>query len=237
MCRTRRGRPILVLNPDLRLYPGAVPQLLEALRLPGTGIVAPRVYHEDGTLVMSLRREPTLSRALGFGGTGRPGLSEYVTDPATYEIPRPATGPSVRSCWWPGSATRHFQDGTSPSSSTPRRPTSASVPATGVGRPATSLRPRSCTWAPSQGRAPASTRCRSSIGCGCSADATVGSPSMGYYLLSIASELSWIVRGHTQSITAPRALLLAPGPGRRSRLLPHGRSSLSNFGPGHRPSS
>jgi GT2 family glycosyltransferase len=49
---------VLVLNPDVRLRPGSVPPLLAALRLPSTGVVAPRILSDDGTLFPSLRREP-----------------------------------------------------------------------------------------------------------------------------------------------------------------------------------
>jgi N-acetylglucosaminyl-diphospho-decaprenol L-rhamnosyltransferase len=75
--------PVLVLNPDLRLAPGSVRNLLTELR-PGVGIVAPLVTDDTGHLVLSMRREPTLRRALGLGSTGRPSLSEYVTDPDAY---------------------------------------------------------------------------------------------------------------------------------------------------------
>ena len=76
---------VLVLNPDVRMHPGSVRRMIEVLAQPGTGIVAPKVVGGDGRLVLSLRREPTLSRALGFGGTRHPALSEYVTDPSAYE--------------------------------------------------------------------------------------------------------------------------------------------------------
>jgi N-acetylglucosaminyl-diphospho-decaprenol L-rhamnosyltransferase len=78
---------VLVLNPDVRLHPGAVPALLAALALPHTGIAAPKVLEPDGSLALSLRRDPSLGRALGLGRTGRPGLSEYVTDPREYDAP------------------------------------------------------------------------------------------------------------------------------------------------------
>jgi GT2 family glycosyltransferase len=81
--------PILVLNPDVRLTPGSVRALVDALDLPGTGVTAPRVLNEDGTAFPSLRREPTIPRALGLSGQGRPWLSETVTEPAAYETAHP----------------------------------------------------------------------------------------------------------------------------------------------------
>ncbi|WP_162599878.1 glycosyltransferase family 2 protein [Nocardioides solisilvae] len=80
--------PVLVLNPDLTLAPGSVPRLVDALRDPAHGVAAPRVLSPDGSLFLSLRREPTLGRALGLGGTRHPALSERLDDPAAYETPR-----------------------------------------------------------------------------------------------------------------------------------------------------
>ncbi|GAA1969407.1 glycosyltransferase family 2 protein [Nocardioides panacihumi] len=79
--------PILILNPDVRLEPGSVRALLEALRRPGTGVAAPRVLDSTGALVPSMRREPTLARNLGLGGTGRPRFAEYVEEPGAYDAP------------------------------------------------------------------------------------------------------------------------------------------------------
>jgi N-acetylglucosaminyl-diphospho-decaprenol L-rhamnosyltransferase len=75
---------ILILNPDVRLQPGSVPPLLEALRDPRVGIVVPQMRGLDGTLQMSLRREPTVLRALGLTWTGIGTLSEYVMENSTY---------------------------------------------------------------------------------------------------------------------------------------------------------
>jgi N-acetylglucosaminyl-diphospho-decaprenol L-rhamnosyltransferase len=79
---------ILILNPDVRLGERSVPLLLDALREPDVGIVAPQIRSPLGKLEHSLRREPTLLRALGLTGTGLPSLSEYVSSPADYASPR-----------------------------------------------------------------------------------------------------------------------------------------------------
>ena len=76
---------ILVLNPDVVLWPGSIRPLLEALQLPGIGIAAPQM-RRDGALCHSLRREPTLLRALGLTGTRLAAFSEYVTDKRAYEV-------------------------------------------------------------------------------------------------------------------------------------------------------
>jgi N-acetylglucosaminyl-diphospho-decaprenol L-rhamnosyltransferase len=79
---------ILVLNPDVRLHDGSVPPLLAALGEPGVGIVAPQVRSPEGTLDLSLRREPTMLRAMGLNWTGLPAFSEYVTGEEAYARPR-----------------------------------------------------------------------------------------------------------------------------------------------------
>ncbi len=56
---------LLVLNPDVRLEPGCVRALLDCLDRPGTGIAVPLLIDGDGVRIDSLRREPTIPRALG----------------------------------------------------------------------------------------------------------------------------------------------------------------------------
>ena len=63
---------ILILNPDATLDPVAVPPMLEVLRRPGTGVVAPRVREADGSLSPTLRRGPTMGRVGGMSFTGWP---------------------------------------------------------------------------------------------------------------------------------------------------------------------
>lgn len=88
----------LVLNPDVRLRPGAGARLQRRLRRPapdqpGTvGIAAPRLCDADGRLLPTLRREPGVGRALaetvlGVRGAGRLGLGEAVLSPAAYTRP------------------------------------------------------------------------------------------------------------------------------------------------------
>lgn len=87
---------VLVINPDCRLSPGGLAALQEVLTVPGRGIAVPRLVNPDGTLQPSLRRKPTVGRALAeavIGGTraGRIGtLGELVTDPREYERAAPA---------------------------------------------------------------------------------------------------------------------------------------------------
>lgn len=81
---------ILVLNPDVRLEPGCVPELLRALRSPRAGIAVPRLSNGSGALIPSMRREPTILRTVGDAllGANRAGrvtaLGEVVTDERRY---------------------------------------------------------------------------------------------------------------------------------------------------------
>jgi N-acetylglucosaminyl-diphospho-decaprenol L-rhamnosyltransferase len=102
--RRRLGptRTVAILNPDLRLAPGSLARLVEATSCPGVGAAVPRfVDQANGRTFPSLRREPTILRALGdalLGGhwPNRPAwLSEMVWDDRRYEQAGPvdwATG-------------------------------------------------------------------------------------------------------------------------------------------------
>lgn len=82
-----KGHPspaILILNPDIRVQPDSIPPLVGALDEPGVHIAAPRVINPDGHLELSLRRNPSLSRALGLGRLGVAWASEYVTEREAY---------------------------------------------------------------------------------------------------------------------------------------------------------
>lgn len=77
-----------VLNPDVRLAPGSVRYLLDAI-VGDTGIAVPRLVDEHGALLTSLRRRPSLARAAGeaiIGGrAGRiPALGETVRSTRSY---------------------------------------------------------------------------------------------------------------------------------------------------------
>jgi N-acetylglucosaminyl-diphospho-decaprenol L-rhamnosyltransferase len=81
---------LLILNPDIRLLPGAVSLLLDRLRDPSVGVAVPRIFAEDGTTHWSLRREPSVVTAwmdAVLGGTlaARIGIGEMIADPAIYD--------------------------------------------------------------------------------------------------------------------------------------------------------
>jgi N-acetylglucosaminyl-diphospho-decaprenol L-rhamnosyltransferase len=81
---------VLILSPRVRLTPGCVKVMLDALREPGTGIVVPRLFRGPGQPYPSLRRRPTLLRAFAEALLGgrltRPigAFSELIADPAGY---------------------------------------------------------------------------------------------------------------------------------------------------------
>ncbi len=80
----------LVLNPDLRVLPGAVRAMLDELRrVPDAGIVVPRILDGEGQPAESLYHEPTVLRAFGdavLGPLPRPAwLTEWVRAASAYE--------------------------------------------------------------------------------------------------------------------------------------------------------
>jgi GT2 family glycosyltransferase len=87
---------VFVMNPDCRLRPDSLEKLARNLHRPGYGIIVPRLTHPDGSLQYSLRRMPSVGRAVAeavIGGTaaGRIGrLGEMITDPQSYEREGPA---------------------------------------------------------------------------------------------------------------------------------------------------
>ncbi len=84
---------LLILNPDVRLRPGAVAHLVAEARNSNVGVAVPLIRNDDGTLAPSLRHEPALGTAwwhaaLGHDLAGRLGLGEMIADPAQYASPR-----------------------------------------------------------------------------------------------------------------------------------------------------
>lgn len=84
---------VLVLNPDLTVGPGAISSLYARMVRSGAGIVAPLLLDDDGEIYPSLRREPSIARALGdalLGSRvrGRPGrTAEIDAEPESYRHP------------------------------------------------------------------------------------------------------------------------------------------------------
>jgi N-acetylglucosaminyl-diphospho-decaprenol L-rhamnosyltransferase len=93
LAHTTEAPACLILNPDLALGAGCVPTLLAASRERGVGIVVPQMRTPVGAIFRSLRREPTVGRALGAAVMGGrvasrfPGLSETVGDDGSYQTP------------------------------------------------------------------------------------------------------------------------------------------------------
>jgi GT2 family glycosyltransferase/glycosyltransferase involved in cell wall biosynthesis len=84
------GHDVLVLNPDVRLEPGAIARLRRHMGVPGIGIAVPRLTDSTGRPQHNLRREPTARRTLAeafLGGTRAGPLGEVVTDDAAYDLP------------------------------------------------------------------------------------------------------------------------------------------------------
>jgi N-acetylglucosaminyl-diphospho-decaprenol L-rhamnosyltransferase len=80
---------ILIMNPDVRLYPDSVRPMLRALGRPHTGMVVPQLRSASGQLEPSLRRRPTLLRALGLERTGIAAFAERIKHGAAYSRPHP----------------------------------------------------------------------------------------------------------------------------------------------------
>ena len=81
---------LLILNPDIRLRPGAAAILQRCLRDKSVGVAVPKVLHEDGDLAYSVRREPSMTTVwadalLGTRRAAQLGLGEIVADQSIYE--------------------------------------------------------------------------------------------------------------------------------------------------------
>lgn len=81
---------VLILNPDLELAPGALRVLRQRLLHRGVAVAVPRILDAHGEVYASIRRDPTLGRALGDALLGerlggRPAwLSEIEMDRRRY---------------------------------------------------------------------------------------------------------------------------------------------------------
>lgn len=81
----------LILNPDLRVEPGAIAAMRRRMTESGAGVVVPVLLDDDGSVYPSLRREPGILRALGDAALGsrvpgRPGwLSEMDFESESYK--------------------------------------------------------------------------------------------------------------------------------------------------------
>lgn len=75
--------PVLVLNPDTTCSPGALRALVRTSERE-RAIVAPRIVDEEGTTSLSLRRAPSLRRALGLEFTRRAAFAEIVYEQEAY---------------------------------------------------------------------------------------------------------------------------------------------------------
>ena len=79
---------VLLINPDCRLRPGSVAVLAAALEAPGRGIAAPKLVNPDGSLQPTLRRMPTVGRAVVealLGGERAGRFGELVFDEGEHE--------------------------------------------------------------------------------------------------------------------------------------------------------
>ncbi|WP_394768416.1 WecB/TagA/CpsF family glycosyltransferase [Lacisediminihabitans sp.] len=74
---------VLVLNPDLVVERGALRRLHERMVVSGAGVVVPQILDAHGEIYPSIRREPTITRAvgdalLGSPSAGRPAWSSEI---------------------------------------------------------------------------------------------------------------------------------------------------------------
>jgi N-acetylglucosaminyl-diphospho-decaprenol L-rhamnosyltransferase len=96
---------VLILNPDVRLEAKCVTALLSGLTRPGAGIAVPQIRSASGALDRTLRRYPSLPRAMGLNGTKIPLFAENLGHDSDYAVPRAvdwATGAVMlisRACW------------------------------------------------------------------------------------------------------------------------------------------
>ncbi len=122
---------VLILNPDLTLEHNAITRMLEALKDRQIGAVVPMMLDEDGTTYPSLRREPSIARAIGDALLGskvrrRPGFtSEIVTGSPSYLESHDVDWATGAALMVPSPCCVKWETGTSSFSSTRRRPTTS----------------------------------------------------------------------------------------------------------------
>jgi N-acetylglucosaminyl-diphospho-decaprenol L-rhamnosyltransferase len=83
------NRGVLILNPDIRLVRGTVHTLIAKCSDVAVGVVVPKMLNEDGTLALSLRREPSVTTAwsetlLGGKLAARLGIGEVIDNQSLY---------------------------------------------------------------------------------------------------------------------------------------------------------
>jgi N-acetylglucosaminyl-diphospho-decaprenol L-rhamnosyltransferase len=207
---------VLVLNPDVRLHEASLPPLLAALQEPGVGIAVPQVRSPSGALEKSLRRAPSVLRALGMNWTGLALFSEVIADPAEYVAPRIvdwALGAAVlmsRKCYdalggWDESYFLYSEE------------TDLCLRAADVGM-LTRYEPRSVvTHIGGQSGRNGRTHTMQAVNRARLFRRRHGALlSWCYFCLVVASELAWLLRGHRNSAPAIAAMLV---PARRPREL------------------
>lgn len=93
MRKAGSAKSYLILNPDTRIEAGAIRSMRRRMAVSGAGVVVPLLKDDDGTVSRSLRREPSVARAIGdalLGARlpGRPGwLAETDFDQESYAHP------------------------------------------------------------------------------------------------------------------------------------------------------
>lgn len=80
---------MLILNPDIRLMPGSVRELMNRAADPYVGVVVPLIWNHDGTVATSLRHEPSLRTTwphvfFGPALAAKLGVGEMIASPRAY---------------------------------------------------------------------------------------------------------------------------------------------------------
>lgn len=210
------ARAILVLNPDVVLTPGSVPAMLAELQSPGVGVVAPLVREQDGTVSLSMRREPTLARNLGLGRTGHPRFAEYVVAEDAYRRPQDVDW-AVGAALLISSECHNALGGWDESFFLYSEETDFCLRARDLGY-RTRFQPAAEVMhiGGASGQSGETHAMQATNRVRLYRRRHGWLPAFVYLLLSVAAELSWHVRGNPHSLTAVRALLR---PGARPREL------------------